>query len=245
MSEKLIKSKKRVQKHGEVFTPSWMVEKMLNSEGIKEACENLNITFLEPSAGEGNFLVAILKRKLEMVSNEYNNSLKQFENFSLFALSTLYGIELLPDNTNMCVMNLFETFKDFYLFILKEYDAKENNKVLESAKTIIKANIVQGNFLTRENASNEPIIFSEWKAINELNKELTKIQVERTEYTLDEIYSGVSKENGLMANKPVIDEQLDLFSIDEYVELNEDEKSYKYTTVNIIDVFREEIECDE
>ena len=49
MKENLIKSKKRVQKHGEVFTPSWMVQKMLDTPGIKEACENISATFLEPS----------------------------------------------------------------------------------------------------------------------------------------------------------------------------------------------------
>lgn len=46
-SEKLIKSKERVQKHGEVFTPSWMVQKILDTEDVKEACENLTATFLE------------------------------------------------------------------------------------------------------------------------------------------------------------------------------------------------------
>lgn len=56
-SEKLIKSKERVQKHGEVFTPSWMVQKMLDTEGVKEACENLIAIILESAAGDGNFLV--------------------------------------------------------------------------------------------------------------------------------------------------------------------------------------------
>lgn len=51
MAENLIKSKQRVQKHGEVFTPSWMVQKMLDTPGIKEACETVSATFLEPAAG--------------------------------------------------------------------------------------------------------------------------------------------------------------------------------------------------
>ena len=112
--EKLIKSKARVQKHGEVFTPSWMVQKMLDTEGVKEACEHLTATFLEPAAGDGNFLVAILRRKLAMVSEQYNSSIRQYTHHSLYALSTLYGIELLEDNAQMCVMNLFEVYKDFY-----------------------------------------------------------------------------------------------------------------------------------
>ena len=79
--EVIIKSKKRVQNHGEVFTPKWIIEQMLNTAGVKEACENIESTFLEPSAGEGAFLVAILSRKLEMVTDCYNESLKQSEHY--------------------------------------------------------------------------------------------------------------------------------------------------------------------
>lgn len=68
MEEKLIKSKHRVQKHGEVFTPSWMVQKMLDTPGVKEACENVSATFLEPAAGDGNFLLAILRENYKQLS---------------------------------------------------------------------------------------------------------------------------------------------------------------------------------
>ena len=74
MNEKIIKSKQRVQKHGEVFTPSWMVQKMLDTPGIKEATEDIYKTFLEPSAGDGNFLEAILERKLSAVTKNYDIS---------------------------------------------------------------------------------------------------------------------------------------------------------------------------
>jgi hypothetical protein len=50
-SEKIIKSKERVKKHGEVFTASWVVEMMLDTEGIKESCSTINTKVLEPSAG--------------------------------------------------------------------------------------------------------------------------------------------------------------------------------------------------
>ena len=40
MEENIIKSKDRVQKHGEVFTPSWMVQKMLDTPGIREKTED-------------------------------------------------------------------------------------------------------------------------------------------------------------------------------------------------------------
>ena len=93
MEENIIKSKDRVQKHGEVFTPSWMVQKMLDTPGIREKTEDIYATFLEPSAGDGNFLEAILERKLSAVTRNYDK--KNWKTKSLFALSSIYGIEYL------------------------------------------------------------------------------------------------------------------------------------------------------
>ncbi len=45
-----------------VFTPAWMSEEDARYSWYKEACENINATFLEPAAGDGNFLLAILER---------------------------------------------------------------------------------------------------------------------------------------------------------------------------------------
>lgn len=49
----LMKSKHRVQKHSEVFTPQWIIEKTIAIPGIKEKTEDVYATFLEPSAGDG------------------------------------------------------------------------------------------------------------------------------------------------------------------------------------------------
>ena len=68
----LVKSKQRVADHGEVFTPSWMVEDMLNL--VKGETERIDSRFLEPACGDGNFLVQILKRKLASVEHKYGNS---------------------------------------------------------------------------------------------------------------------------------------------------------------------------
>jgi hypothetical protein len=114
-TEKIINNRKRVRNHGEVFTPSHIVKRMLSLKSIKEACESLTATFLEPGAGEGAFLVEVLKRKLRMVERCFGDSLERYENYSLLALSTLYGIELLEDNTKVCVMKLSRAFYDAYL----------------------------------------------------------------------------------------------------------------------------------
>ena len=93
MSEGLIKSKKRVQQHGEVFTPAWMVKKMLDTPGIKEACENIYATFLEPAAGDGNFLLAILERKLKAVTEQHDK--RNWKTKALVALTSIYASSIL------------------------------------------------------------------------------------------------------------------------------------------------------
>lgn len=58
----LVKSKQRVADHGEVFTPAWMVEAMLDL--VKDETERIDARFLEPTCGSGNFISRILQRKL-------------------------------------------------------------------------------------------------------------------------------------------------------------------------------------
>lgn len=244
MTEEIIKCKIRVQKHGEVFTPKSIVNKMLDLPEIKEASENLTATFLEPAAGEGAFLVAILERKLKIVLEKYNNDLVQFENYSLLALTTLYGIELLEDNAQTCVMNMFQKYYDNYKIQIQYHKGKMNKKVLNSAKKIISLNIGNGNFLTRKAVDGTPLIFSEWKAIN-LRKNTKNIKIERTEYTLDEIYENTQKENGEVLQKTQNEpEQIDIFSfLDEEIETQEEtEKEMLYTPVKIIDIYKEQME---
>mgnify|MGYP000983715487 CR=1 FL=1 len=243
--ENLIKSKARVQKHGEVFTPKKIVKLMLDQPGIKEACEDLTATFLEPAAGEGAFLVAILERKLKMVTKKYNKSIKQIENYSLLALSTLYGIELLEDNAQACAINMFHKFNELYLKQTQKFGAGVNDRVLSSATTIISANIEQGNFLTRKKPNGKPIIFSEWKAIN-LDKKPVTIEVIRTEYTLDDIFENALKSDGEVLKGVEKLHQTDFFALidgDTTVENKRDTAvEPKYIKTNITDVYLEETE---
>lgn len=240
MEEVGIKCKLRVQKHGEVFTPKKTINKMLNENGIKEACENLTVTFLEPSAGEGAFLVAILERKLKMVSEKYNDDLIKYENFSLFALTTLYGIELLEDNAQTCTMNMFQLYYEKYQNQVQYHKGKLNEKVLNSAKKIISCNIRQGNFLTRAAAEGDFLVFSEWTPVN-LRNTTKNIVIERTEYTLDEIYNSVEKESGKLISSNIDDsEQLSLFDFYDNNDKIEDEitRDIRYIAVKITDVYK-------
>lgn len=241
-SENIIKSKKRVQNHGEVFTPKRIVKKMLDFPNIREACLNLTSTFLEPAAGEGTFLVEVLNRKMKMVAKNYADDLTRYENYSLLALSTLYGVELLEDNAQKCVMNMYQVYYEAYQQQAMKHGAKMKNKVLDSAKLIISNNIAQGNFLTKLSANGNPIVFSEWQPAN-LRKDAKIIKVQRTEYTIEDILDGVEKELGEPSTHSVKVEQLNLFDLfynEEVVET--EEKRMKYVPVKITDVYKEEME---
>ena len=91
----LIKSKKRVADHGEVFTPEWMVDAMLDL--VKEESERIDSRFLEPACGSGNFLVKVLKRKLCAVELKFGKSEFEKRQYALLGLMCAYGIEILED----------------------------------------------------------------------------------------------------------------------------------------------------
>lgn len=243
-NEVIIKSKKRVQKHGEVFTPKRIVKMMLDQPGIKEACESLTPTFLEPSAGEGAFLTEILKRKLEMVQKNYNENLKQYENYSLFALTTLYGVELLEDNAQRCVMNMYKVYNDYYRKAVEIHQGSARDKVFRAAQYIISTNIVQGNFLTKQQANGELIIFNEWKLLK-MKANQKQVKVQRTEYSLEEIADGTEHEPGYIHGTPLPTDgvQLSLFDFFEEEEsVDEQDKVYRYLPCRIEDVYLEEME---
>jgi type I restriction-modification system DNA methylase subunit len=107
----LIRSKKRVADHGEVFTPSWMVDAMLNL--VKDETERIDSRFLEPACGSGNFLIRVLQRKLGAVETKFGKSEFEKRHFALLALMCLYGVELLADNVAECRANLLEIFSDY------------------------------------------------------------------------------------------------------------------------------------
>lgn len=240
--DKVIKSKNRVQNHGEVFTPKRIVKKMLDFPSIHEACQNLTSTFLEPAAGEGIFLVEVLNKKMKMVARKYGDDLTRYENYSLLALSTLYGVELLEDNAQKCAMNMYQVYYDEYQQKAKDHNQKVKSKVLDSAKVIISNNIAQGDFLTKLSANGKPIVLSEWQPVN-FRKGAKTIKVQRTEYTIGEILDGVEKKGGEPSTHSVKVEQLDLFNLLEDGEVAEiADKRLKYIPVKISDVHKEEME---
>ncbi len=107
----LVKSKQRVADHGEVFTPTWMVDAMLDL--VKNETERIDARFLEPACGSGNFLVRILQRKLAAVEIKYGKSEFEKRQYALLSIMCSYGIELLADNVAECRANLLVVFAEY------------------------------------------------------------------------------------------------------------------------------------
>ena len=151
--ETLTRSRQRVADHGEVFTPQWMVDDMLNL--VKDESERIDSRFLEPACGSGNFLKPVLKRKLATVQSRYGRSEFERKHYALFALMCVYGIELLEDNVVECRQNLQQIFNKFL-------DTTAESEWSRAAMVVLHANIIQGDALTLLTPAGEPITFPEW-----------------------------------------------------------------------------------
>ena len=179
-----IKSKDRVADHGEVFTAEREVNAMLDL--VKQETERIESRFLEPACGTGNFLVEVLRRKLEVVRKKYKSSSAEYEKYSVLAISSLYGVDLLFDNVQECQERLFDIWVKEYRDICKN-DAERDCE--DAVRFILQHNILCGNALTmlrvddEGNDTSEPIIFAQWDL---MTGELMK----RRDYRLDEMMRG-------------------------------------------------------
>lgn len=149
----LIKSKKRVADHGEVLTPGWLVEKMLDL--VKGETTRIDSRFLEPACGNGNFLVPVLQRKLAAVEAKYGKSDFERRQYALLAAMCTYGIELLADNIAECRANMLRVFADYL-------DLNETDELYLAATYVLSENLVHGDALTMRTHNGQPITFAEW-----------------------------------------------------------------------------------
>src|SRR5882672_483631 len=149
----LVKSKQRVADHGEVFTPAWLVEAMLDL--VKDETERIDSRFLEPACGSGNFLVQILRRKLGAVELKFGKSEFEKRQYALLALMCLYGIELLADNIAECRANMVEILADYL-------NVDELDELYRAASYVLSQNLVHGDALTMLTYGGQPITFAEW-----------------------------------------------------------------------------------
>ena len=167
MEKRQIKSKERVSKHGEVFTAEREVNAMLDL--VRQETERIESRFLEPACGDGNFLIEILRRKLavceERVRRKQFTQL-QYEKHAVWAVSSIYGIELLPDNAEACRQRLYRYFCEQY----ERLFGKQSKPACRRAVSyLLERNIIMGDALTyrRVDDPNAWIVVSEWSFIGD------------------------------------------------------------------------------
>ena len=179
---KQIKSKARVEERGEVFTNEREVNAMLDL--VSTECLRPDSRFLEPACGNGNFLVAILERKLDELKRKYRSAHRDYEKQAIVAIGSLYGVDIMKDNVEECRERLFKIWDKRYKAACKD-DCSDEAR--DSVRFILSRNIVCGNALTLNcvddngnDIEERPIVFSEWSMIS-------GTQMQRRDYTFAEI----------------------------------------------------------
>lgn len=180
-----IKSKQRVADHGEVFTPEREVNAMLDL--VKHETERIDSRFLEPACGTGNFLIEILKRKMDVIFSRYRKSQSECEKYLVIGVGSIYGIDLLEDNIQECRTRLFNAFSKRYRSSCKSYANDDFERIIQF---ILSKNIVCGDSLTMLDVDGKPIVFPEWSLVTGCN-------VKRRDFSFSELIKTSSKQTSL------------------------------------------------
>ena len=185
-AESLIRSKDRVTQHGEVFTPSWLVEAMIDL--VNDESFRVDSRVLEPACGSGNFLKKILKRKLVAVEDKFGNAEFDKRHYALLSVMCIYGIELLADNILECRRNLLEIFQQYL-------NLDKTEPLYEAAKIALTLNLVHGDAVKMLTIDEKPIEFAEWGYLG-------KGKFQRRDFRLDVLMgsSAFSAESSLFAH---------------------------------------------
>lgn len=140
-----VKSKERVRDLAEVFTADREINAMLNLIG--DSSYNIDFRYLEPSCGNGNFIVAILERKMLNVCEKYKK-LQDFEFYSLMALGSIYGVDIAADNIKEARHRMKNVIVDRFSDI--QNSRQPTDGFYKSVDYILKHNIIKGDMLEGE-----------------------------------------------------------------------------------------------
>ena len=138
-----MKSKQRVRDYWEVFTPEWVVDKMLWLVNDND----ISTTYLEPACWNGNFLVKILERKLELYNKLENPNFWDI----ITIVGSIYWVDILFDNVLESKYRMFELVRPYIKNDLEE----------EVILDILKKNIQVWNFLATKE---KPLVIHKWEA---------------------------------------------------------------------------------
>jgi hypothetical protein len=156
-----VKSRQRIIDYGEVFTPPGLVRDMLDL--VQSECERIESRFLEPACGTGNFLTEVLRRKLLTVYKNNARAPHRWERDAILSVCSVYGIDLLADNIEVCRDRLLAVLTGAYEVRFKEPFPEP---ALRASIYILSKNVLQGDALTLLTDKGKPIVFSEWSPVN-------------------------------------------------------------------------------
>lgn len=213
--EKQIKSKKRVLDKGEVFTNEREVNAMLDL--VKQETERIDSRFLEPACGNGNFLIEILRRKLEVVKSRYKKSQWEYERNALIAVMSCYGVDIMPDNVLECQNRLFEYFEKEYKSLFKKNIKQE---YLDIVKFVLSKNILCGDALSMKDNTGNPIVFAEWSFVK-------GSMVQRRDFMYEQMVIAGEEKNKQTLLGDFVDKPIKTYPLTHYLNLKENDTNDK------------------
>jgi len=159
--ERLVKSVERVRDLGEVFTPAATVEAMLDLMPAEIWSSNPSPTFLEPACGDGNFLVAILNRKLQRVAADLSagrlgagDTAEAAQFHAIEVLASIYAVDISIDNIVGGTPGHELGARSRLLALFSEWNASFLDRRLSSrslvrraAEWVVEHNLIVGNML--------------------------------------------------------------------------------------------------
>jgi len=162
-SERLVKSAERVRDLGEVFTPAETVNAMLDSLPTDVWRHHPSRSFLEPACGDGNFLVAVLGRKLGVVAGAFSGgslvagaSHDALEFHGLEALASIYAVDISVENVIGGAPGHETGARERLVAIMREWHteqvdraAADMNRFARSSQWIVDRNVLVGNMLAK------------------------------------------------------------------------------------------------
>lgn len=177
--ERQVVSRERVINHGEVYTARREVCAMLDL--VREETERIDSRFLEPACGNGNFLIEIQRRKLDVVQRTYGRSRADYEEYAAMAVASMYGVELLADNVAECRSRLYDDFRSRHLAL---FHSPMDERYDRAVRFLYRQNILCGDALTMLTDQGQPITFCEWAFVG-------RGRVKRRDFRLDQLLLNV------------------------------------------------------
>lgn len=143
-----IKTRERVRDLAEVYTHEREVNAMLDlipDMFPAASTRHVDVTFLEPACGSGNFLEEILRRKLAGIRFSRVRSIPRYEHWLLRALASIYGVDISADNVEESRLRLIELLRSHYHNDANTVAPSEG--FTSAARTIVASNIIHADFL--------------------------------------------------------------------------------------------------